>query len=587
LTLKNEAQLHLFPFSLPDELHASQISRFHRDSGNAQTTQTYLKAYEAKPFRLTQWIPTYLDRFAAKFSGSIGGNALKILRGNTLFPLLQTFCGADFRESCDDAKVREQLSALPKRLVGSRRKTYLCVLCLLSDREEHHTSYIHRSHQAPCTSVCWKHETRLIDACPRCHFPFEPEKDLILAAWAPCPVCQTSLTSFESHVRGLEVSCREVEIAKFNYGILKGAKHSVSREALTHVYRQEIADRGFLRRTQLSRVDVTQSMEDYYGVPLLSDLDIAYKKGKSPHWFAMCSSYAIFEVPLSRHILLANFLYRTPEKFLEAAESFAMQPRSQEPEIRDSGRKDRPTLHKHQRDTASTCTEIAALFKQESSSQTRLLRYAKAYRQDHIKQLWRDHSRVMKAFTKENPQGLDFLQREIESSASELVEGSLTSNHRKLEDDVIWAKAIVAASIDLYSSTEKPVKVTKLQLLKRSGWGEVNYPNSIRMPMTARQLESVIESDWHYWARRVVWAILTMESAPSSLSSVRIRAGVEHTRGIVLAAYFADVPSSRVIWAGKVMEVLQEFGVDRAWVGPTPERKFQTAGRGYQRRELW
>lgn len=580
-------KLHLFPFSLPDELHASQAARFHRDSGNANTAHTYETVYETTPFRLTQWIPTHIEKFAGKFAGSLSDNVQSLLRKNTLFPLLETFCGALIPDGQNAAEVVSQISALPKRLVGSSRETNLCIECLKCDREKHGTSYIHRAHQAPGTFVCWKHQTRLLTACPHCHFPFEPNKNLILAAWDPCPGCKKYLTDFARSTAESVALDREIEVAKFGYELLQSSTRYLSGPVLAQTYRKRIKELGLMRKSTIHRVEIVKQLEEHFGDEFLSRVDRAHKKGKSPHWFVMCSSYAIFEAPLSRHILLANFLYPEAELFMKAAEDAIqlLQRKGDALEAIVSGVE--PSDQ-----SSNTSVPVVRKPKKETRAKDRIgmslhaqiLKVAQRHQDNQIKNLWKCHPRLMKMFLREDPNGMGWLQKQLDGSERVLSKSEQLASAANSEADIKWAKAFATSAIELYGSVDKPLRVTKYRIMKLSGWRGLNPIDPLRMPMAYKQLDGLPESEWHYWARRIVWALMTMERAPTSASSVRMSAGVEHQRGMVLADYFRDVPTDQVLWAGKVMDTLKEYGIDRNWQGPDPEREFYRAGRGYKRR---
>lgn len=585
--MSQPTKLHLFPFSLPDELHASQAARFHRDSGNANTAHTYETLYEAMPFRLTQWIPTHIEKFAGKIAGSLTENVQRLLRKNTLFPLLETLCGASIPDGQNAAEVARQISALPKRLVGPIRETNLCIECLKGDREQHQTSYIHRAHQVPGTFVCWKHQTRLLTACPHCHFPFEPSKDLILAAWDPCPGCKKYLPDFACNSAQSDALDREVEIAKFGYELLQSPTRYLSGPVLAQIYRMRIEELGLLRKSTINRVEIVKQLDEHFGDELLSRVDRAHKKGKSPHWFVMCSSYAIFEAPLSRHILLANFLYPEAELFMKAAEDAIqlLQFGGDAPEAIVSGTKPSDQSNSTSVSVASKPKkETRTKNRSEKSLQSQVLEAAQRYQSDQIKNLWKCHHRLMKMYLREDPNGLDWLQKQLDVSERALTKSEKFAAAAISEADIKWAKAFANSAIELYGSVDKPLRVTKYRIMNLSGWRGLNGVDPLRMPMAHRQLDILPESEWHYWGRKIVWALMTMECAPTSASCIRIRAGVEHQRGVVLADYFRGVPTDQVLWAGKVMDTLKEYGIDTNWQGPDPEREFHRAGRGYKRR---
>lgn len=576
--------LNLFPFSYPDELHASQVARLHRDSGNAHTAQTYLDVYGTRPFRITQWIPTHIAQFARKFSGDYGSNILQIVRENTLYPLLQTFGGASLPQGLASDQIDGYLRQLPKRMVGSNRNTRLCVSCLQCDLEEHSSPYLHRAHQVPGVTACWKHKTSLIDACPRCHFPFEPRNDLILAAWAPCPVCGIRMEDASKLMSSADVSAPEIELAQFTYRILQSAPKSLDGDVLVQVYRKEIERRGLLRGTLIDRRAITAELVEHYGADHLARLDRAFARGGSPHWFVMCNAYAVFEVPVARHILLANYLYPEPSRFLEIAKCIAAQPVPEQSNAKPSAPRSVKLRGGQVHKTRTPNGPELRIANDKGQSGMQLVALAQNYRRDKVKHLWANHPRLMKSFIKENPDGLSWLQANLAPNLSSQPLDEWLGKTEAGQKDLAWAKAFLKTASILYASVEKPVRVTRLQILKQSGWGGANYPNPSKMPLATCQLENAIETEWHYWARRIVWAILTADSPPSSDSSIRIRSGVEHHRAFELIDMFRTLPVRQVLSAGRVTQTLETFSIDKRWEGPGSVQTFYRTGRSYERR---
>src|SRR5213075_535792 len=72
------------------------------------------------------------------------------------------------------------------RVVGDPAATRICVDCLIEDERDHGFPYLHRSHQIPGTTACWRHGRPLVDQCPACDRPYSMSKELILTAWNGC-----------------------------------------------------------------------------------------------------------------------------------------------------------------------------------------------------------------------------------------------------------------------------------------------------------------------------------------------------------------------------------------------------------------
>lgn len=152
-------------------------------------------------------------------------------------------------------------------------------------------------------------------------------------------------------------------------------------------------------------------------------------------------------------------------------------------------------------------------------------------------------------------------------------------------DDLSWAQKFATAALAMYSSSEKPVKVSRNKLMREAGWTLPNMPSSDQFPLARKQLESLRESDWHYYARRIIWAKLTVGTKATSASSVIIPSGIEHHRGMELHKYFSNVSNNRKLRDGTISDILSEHNVSKDWEGPVPEREFYTPGRNYVRRQ--
>jgi hypothetical protein len=100
-----------------------------------------------------------------------------------------------------------------------------------------------------------------------------------------------------------------------------------------------------------------------------------------------------------------------------------------------------------------------------------------------------------------------------------------------------------------------------------------------RFPATTQAIQEVLESNWHFYARRIIWAMLYLRKG--SKYAIKDASGIEHHRFLVLLEYFKDVDTSVPLSKGAVMNSLKRYGIERDWKGPCPEREFFAAGRSY------
>lgn len=172
--------------------------------------------------------------------------------------------------------------------------------------------------------------------------------------------------------------------------------------------------------------------------------------------------------------------------------------------------------------------------------------------------------------------GITLLRRRLQQLKPKAIDPT-KAPHRS-EKDGERARSVMATAAALYASIAKPEKITINRLAKEAGWNPAAL-NQHAFPATLRALEEYAESNWHFYARRILWAKLTHKRA--AISVVRERSGVEYHRSLVLMHFFQDVDLSLPYDADIITRLLAERGVQRDWPGPCPEREFPPAGRRY------
>jgi hypothetical protein len=133
-------------------------------------------------------------------------------------------------------------------------------------------------------------------------------------------------------------------------------------------------------------------------------------------------------------------------------------------------------------------------------------------------------------------------------------------------------------SAALYSSCEKPKKVTANRLILDINWNPY-IQNKYIFPEAMLALNEIPESSWYFYARRIIWAKLAYKCAPDIM--VRRKAGIKTQHGVVLMKFFQDIDLSIPLRPGIVTKLLTDRGIYRDWEGPCPEREFTPAGRSF------
>lgn len=580
--VQDKDRIFLFPFSLNDEIHTSQAGRYHVDSGNLSTRSSFAQLYDAAPFRNTHWVPAHLERFARKLPGSLIANTEALLRNNTLFPLFEAFGNAILSLSEDAIPVTQQILNMPKRIVGESGKIKLCFDCLQSDRDEHGTPYIHRSHQIPGIDACWKHSSRLLTCCPFCGCPFEQVEspNLILAPWKPC-ICGHYLPEAAFWHPERDAGEVELDFTRFAHELLVRPSQHLSASVLATLYKKRIADLGIMRKSKIDRLAMISTLEEHFGVTLLAKIDVAYRSGKNQHWFRMGCKSSVFDVPVARHLALAYFLFREADLFWKAATAIKAELETQFSEVVATTKKKR-VISRETAVSSSGPVSVASHIDETNISieKLELEGLLKTHPRWGIKDLWRKYPGLMRKFLRKNEDGLSWLMDRLNTQLVLNKTGNSTCKSDQ-SDDVLWAQKFKEVAMVEYTSIKLPTKATCNFLMRRAGWKQPNKPDRQKSPLARKAVEALAESQWHYYARRILWAKLTVGTSATSRSSVIIPSGIEHHRGWDLLGYFSNVPPTSLLQAGAIMKILEEHGISRDWGGLPPSGKYYVPGRNY------
>lgn len=565
--------LPFFPAGLPGELLASRVSVYHILRGHTSSRVTYQEVFQAAPFPLTHWGPKHLDRLAAQIPGDPNTIVASIQQRSTVLPVFAQFL-------CERMTVLPGETGdgpwgnPPRRIVGESGATRLCVNCLIQDENDFGMPYIHREHQAPATRTCWRHGTRLIVRCPHCRCPFEVPSELILVPWRGCASCKKLLR--ESNVSQNELSSEEIALARFGKEVLDSTPVALHSTQLVGLYRSRAFELGFGRGSTLDRVRLLAAVEEHYGRTLLGEMDRAYQKGRTAGWFHMLARSQPTEAPVSRHLILAHFLFREPEAFVSQLQAAAMHPAPIErrsPRIKLS----------------DPATNIAAEQCDASSAiEDDLNRLARLAKEDNLSldDLWRTEYSTMKRLVTMRPNAIHLIEARLampdSSRKANTHAGLALVVDSKLDLD--WAEAIKEAAERLYRMTGKPKRISINSLVKEAATRSGQWPTHRSFPRTRAACEEMTESQWHFYARRMMWMIERYSWRSPTRSALAAASKLEFYKAYDVLEYLNSIgctPTSQ-----PHPKTLEQFGILRNWSGPHPERHYQNTGRRHTRRAL-
>ncbi|WP_233246745.1 hypothetical protein [Chromobacterium sp. Panama] len=346
--------------------------------------------------------------------------------------------------------------------------------------------------------------------------------------------------------------------ASFCADLLGSGASPVPADVLKEMYRSRAVEMTGGWKKSLDRFAFQEMIHTFYGPVFLAKLDEDFSLGdftKSYHWQSLST---IKEVPLIRHLALAFFLFRSFRDFKKAravAEVHCIEQRRKEIDSQQP------------LDTSSNLFE-------------EMLAVARQIPKCTLEKLWERHYGLTKRFIKRFPDRLDELLRA--ASSKPVAKPAQMRSLTRLEDQE-WAGRFRVAASTLYQLVDKrPERVSRNRIMIEAGWKRP-YPTAEVCPLTWRVLEESLESDWHYHARRYVWAMLSLRPE-QGVSRITRASGLDNLRFKELRLFFAEVTHWPLLEIGVVVEFLENFGVTRQWAGPCPDRQFPQLGRKYQRK---
>ncbi len=549
LEIDSPATLPFFPSSHPDELLGSRCSRYHIQRGNEKTRETYLELFGSAPFEISNLFASRIHSLASRLPGDAQSTARRLAHESTLIPLvtlLTTSGGGTGMRTAD------------RRSIGLAK---VCIDCINEDAHCYDGPYLHRSHTLPITTVCWKHGTRLIHQCPACSCPIELPRDLVLSPWAGC-VCGFRYSE-RRLTQGDPASPVEIELAKFVHEVLNGIPPNFIAKIIPGILHDAAVAHGFRwGGDRVARRKLLAALEDYYTPSFLSLTDLAYSIGWTSEWLNFLGTHAhTHEAPITRTLLLANFIFSDGISFLNALNS--TKERSAPTNLKDTSASSNNNIQPQ--DKAVTNALDPKIYKLADLS---------ASQRFSIEQLWHRHSIGTKKLARHG--GAAALQKlrstiEVCSVISEKKEAA----HPK---DAEWAEQIRITAVRLYNDPGIPVRVTKSALVKKTGLLRSRWPSASKFPLTRATCEASQESMWHFYARRIMWAMSKHSGSTVALTVITRYSGLEYHRANDVCHYLASI---NIVASMPFVSHLEAKGIYRDWSGPCPDKVYKKVGREY------
>lgn len=526
---------------MPDEMLHSRITRYHFLSGNRTARETFRDLFGSEPFNVGM-LPKKIDVLATRLPGDTERNLDDLVSTNTTFPAYRPFLGVSQEAvSATPGLSFSGVVRVPRREIMVHGKAKLCRSCVEQDLLELGYAYWHRSHHLPGVYVCWRHGDSLMHACPKCSLPFFRRLRLLPVLSEPC-VCGWSALTPAVVNKGTPL---ERKFSEFAHELLQRNIPPHSSETLCSTYIRQCQKRGFVHGSLAGTAKLFDSIRDKYGDESLSQMDNAYAAGKHNQWIRFTHHNNQVDMPLSRHLIIAQHLFGSAEEFEHALKKEHILQGVAGVRLRTLNEKPKPGKEEKFRQKVETLLAI-----REHAS---------------LEYLWSNAYKATKwLYENDKP----WLLRKLTAPTPAPTESEDATDPR----DSAFAAILLKGAEDMYqiSRGQKRVNFSNLQkLLPVSLPGDTPIRKR-RFPLAAQQAESLLESVWHFRLRRIICAIddMTRLKLPIGGGSLRAVSTVPFSAFQAIVSLFEWDLDNFEKNGVDPEAVLKSTGVSRDWQGP-------------------
>lgn len=556
-------ELTLFPSSLPDETLHSLVSRYHLLIRNHSHHTTFLELFQRPPFPLNQIVPPHIETLASKLPGEPRSVLKQLVLEHTLLPLFLPYL-APQRPTHIKGDPSEVVSHIPRRVVGMHGDAQLCLHCVSDDKQAFGMPYWHRAHQIPGVTVCWRHNTRLINSCPNCQRPFLFNSTLFTLPWKPCR-CGWRPPSIPD--LNLTNPNREaLQHALFCHDLLAAALPPIPAQHLFETYRKQAIALGFKYGSDASTDQLETAICEYFGEALLCLIDPAYASKRARHWLRLTTYQSALDTPITRHILLGLFLFGSVDQLIRHLKQHPC-----DDTARGSPRKMRNNYEE----------AFEELVQEREQHRTTLLKIKRRQPDITVKALWKQAKRAMDwLYDCDRP----WLQTHVlQNDESSSPRASINIASREAKEDAWFATLVEEHARDYYvRDVGKPKRLTLgrlLAVLPKHMVTSAGYRE--RYPLTFNKAESLRESCWHFRARSILWAIQELRAIDEPPTLVHIVEMNKQSYGRIqdIIEYCQWDCAQLSVPPERAHAFLLSIGIPHNWLGPRPPDHHYNGGR--------
>jgi hypothetical protein len=314
LMIRKQEMVSYFPAHYFDETLYSQISRYHRHTGDICITHTNRDLFSCNKAVISDDFPSSINKLMRNISALTDITCKDVIENSSLVPLFRPFWPQERISNIIDMMCAETCrpvhlkAGISRSIVPQWEYLRYCKECIISDKEEFGEAYWHRIHQVPSVLICPIHKTWIKDSNIK-KFEISPKDYYCADTIELNPV--EELIEKNKRFRDLAIG-----VAEDIQWILNSKIKSQNPESIKARYLNSMKELGLASfKGRIDQKSLLQDFIKYYSEEFLVEMNLMPDIDNPHNWLSMMVRKCdVLPHPL-KHILLIRFLYQSIEKF--------------------------------------------------------------------------------------------------------------------------------------------------------------------------------------------------------------------------------------------------------------------------------
>lgn len=301
--------LNIMTKPYPDEIFYSWVARYHKHSGNLNGSSTTEDLFGMERKVETLLAPSRLEYFCNQLPSEWGFTPEYIIDNHTVYPIYKVFMQETNIPRILNGMIEDDINNTVKLLYGNSkqlsmgREIKVCFNCYNEDIINYGEAYLHRSHQVPGCTVCYKHAINLTTINSR----------LTSSRYELVNVNHNNIEFDRTEC----VDDRKLLIAREMNWLLTNHETNVNLSIIQKKYEQELRRKGYMMRTKINQKDLWKDFSEYYHGETINEFILQLNSNRKSIWLRELIEKTRICIQPIEYLLFIHFVFGNLENCLK------------------------------------------------------------------------------------------------------------------------------------------------------------------------------------------------------------------------------------------------------------------------------